>query len=202
MSSIRKPALLGAAVVMGAGCVREPVERLCPEVAEGALVVSELRIAPSRAGDSATWIELYNASEAELDLLGVGVRVRRLDGGAEQRLLVRRELVVPAGGLAVLSQMPDDARPAYADYGFGAEAPGPFYATGALAVESCEGVVDRMTYGKQPAEASYAFGAWPPSASGNDEAAAWCADGDRAGEDEGEPATPGTPRERNPPCRR
>lgn len=187
MFSIRRSALVSAAVVTCVGCAREPVERLCPEVAVGALVISELRI-----GDE-TWVELYNASEADLDLLGVGVRVRRLDGGAEQRLLVRRELMLPAGQLAVLSQTRDEERPGYADYGFGADAPGPFYTTAAIAVESCERVVDQMTYGKLAAGASYALGAWPPSASGNDEAAAWCADG------EGEPGTPG---ERNPPCRR
>ena len=195
MFSIRKSSLLGVVACAGSsGCVREPAERLCPEVEVGALVVSELRIAARRGGgeESATWIELFNASGAEVDLLGIGVRARRLDGGAEQRLLVRRELVVADGGWVVLSQTDDEARPDYADYGFGAVAAAPFYATAELAVESCERVVDRMTYGKLAVDASYALGAWPPSASGNDEAAAWCADGSGA---------PGPPGERNSPCR-
>jgi hypothetical protein len=196
MFSIRKSALLGS-VAICAGCVREPAERLCPDVEVGALVVSELRVAASRGGaDGATWIELFNASAAEIDLLGIGVRVRRLDGGAEQRLLVRRELVVAAGGLVVLSQTGEGARPGYADYGFGGDVTAPFYATAEIAVESCERVVDRMSYGKLAADASYALGAWPPSASSNDEAAAWCADGDGDGD-----SAPGTPGERNPPCR-
>ncbi len=81
---------LGSALlaVAAASCVREPAERSCPEVAAGALVVSELGAAPR---GEPSWVELVNVAEHEVDLLGVGVRMRRLDGGAEQRSLVREE---------------------------------------------------------------------------------------------------------------
>jgi hypothetical protein len=194
-------ALLGGALLGGAllGCVREPAERLCPEVRAGALVVSELRAAPAGSAGEASWIELFNASEHELDLEGLGVRLVRLDGGAEQRALVRRALPLAAGAALVLGQTRDDDRPAYAAYGFALDVPGPFYAAGAVAVESCEVLVDRMTYAKLPADASHALGAWPPAADGNDEAAAWCPDAGRDGS--ASALSPGTPGEGNPPCR-
>ncbi len=188
--------LAGAAV----GCAREPEERLCPELAAGALVVSELRVAAAGKGGEASWLELFNASAQEVDLQGLGVRLLRLDGGAEQRLLIRRSLPLAAGAQLVLSQALDDARPPYAAYGFAIDAPGPFYAAAAVTVESCEQPVDRMTYAQLPAAASYALGSWPPVADGpegNDAAAAWCADAGRAGA----AMTPGTPGERNRPCR-
>jgi hypothetical protein len=181
----------GALLALVAGsCAREPAERLCPEAAAGALVVSELSAAP-RGGDppSPSWIELFNASGDELDLLGVGVRMRRLDGGAEQRLLVRRSLVAPAGEAVVLSQSAEGQEPAFASYGFAADAPGAFYAAAVVTVESCEAELDRLTYARLPAAGSLSLGAWPPSAEANDLAGAWCADAQ------------GSPARRNQPCR-
>lgn len=158
-------ALLAVAV---AGCVREPAERLCPDVEVGALVVSELGAAPR---GEPSWIELVNATADELDLRGVGVRLRRLDGGAEQRILVREALFVGAGAPVVLRLEAS------------------FYAAGALRVESCEDELDLVTYAQLPAQGSLSLGEQPPSASGNDRPEAWCVDAQ------------GTPAERNRPCR-
>lgn len=191
-------ALLGA-MVGGAGCVREPVERLCPDVEEGQLVVSELRVG-KRGGSEASWIELWNGGEAEVDLLGAAVRIRRLDGGAEQRALVRRSVVVAAGEYAVLGQVRDEARPAWVDYGVGPDAPSPLYAAAAVEVESCEVLVDRMTYAQLPAVASLALSEEARSAAENDEAAAWCADASEASGGAGG-ETVGTPGKANRSCR-
>lgn len=191
-----------------AGCVREPVERLCPEVAAGELVVSELR-AGKRGSAEVSWIELWNGGAQEIDLLGAAVRWRRLDGGAEQRALVRRSVPVAPGAHVVLGQVVDEARPAWLAYGFAADAPAPFYAAAAVEVESCERLVDRMTYAQLPARGSLALGDEARSALGNDAAAAWCADasagpppggddGGRGGESEDLVGTPGRA---NPPCR-
>lgn len=185
--------------VLAASCVREPVERLCPQVAEGQLVVSELRAA-KRGGAEVSWIELFNAGGAEVELLGMGVRLRRLDGGAEQRLLVRREVAVAAGEYVVLGQVLDDERPAGIAYGFALDVPGPFYAAAAVELESCEVLVDRMAYGQLPAAASYALGVAPPSAAANDAASAWCADSSEVEEGELEGSV-GTPGKANRSCR-
>jgi hypothetical protein len=146
-----------------------------------------------------SWIELWNGG-AEIDLRGAAVRIRRLDGGAEQRALVRRSVVVAGGEYAVLGQVADEERPAWVDYGFGVDVPSPLYAAAAIEVESCEVMVDRMTYAQLPAMASLALREEARSAAGNDEAAAWCADASVALEGaSGE--TVGTPGKANRPCR-
>jgi hypothetical protein len=193
-----RAAQLGA-MAAAAGCVREPAERSCPELEEGQLVVSELR-AGVRGGAEPSWLELWNGGAAEVDLLGAAVRMRRLDGGAEQRALVRRSVVVAGGAYAVLGLVADEQRPAWVDYGFGGDAGSPLYAAGAVEVESCELTVDRMTYARLPERASLALGEEARSAVGNDEAAAWCADARVASAGAGG-ATVGTPGEDNRACR-
>lgn len=161
---------LGSAllVVAVAGCARAPVERLCPELEVGALVVSELGAAPR---GEPSWLELVNATADEVDLAGVGIRMRRLDGGAEHRSLVREELLVGPGAPVVV------------------RLEAPFYAAAALWLESCEVDLDRVTYAQLPARGSLSLGEWPPSSSGNDRSEAWCTDAQ------------GSPAERNQPCR-
>ena len=56
--------------------MREPAETVCPQLAAGDLVVSEVR-GPQRPEDaSGAWVEIFNASGREVDLLGIKVRFR------------------------------------------------------------------------------------------------------------------------------
>lgn len=172
-----------------AGCVRAPAEAQCPAVAPGELAITEVRGAGR--GGAAPWIEVR--AERELDLLGLRLRVRRPDGGAEQVALVRSSVVVGAGGYAVLAAAELELAPA--NYVFAEELP--WFSTAALQLESCEGMVDRMVHPVLPENGTYSLGR--PEAGGsfaahNDRAGAWCFDTLGTG------ALVGTPGQENRPC--
>lgn len=156
-----------------AACVREPAERICPAIDVGDLVITELRLGSGASGDS-SWIELYNPRTQIIDLNGIQVRFRRLDGSAEQRFLVRRSIPLAAQSYAVLSQSHDEQRSNYATYGFADDAPAPWFTSAVVDVESCGLRVDRISYGSLPATASYSLWSAPPSAIDNDNPANWC----------------------------
>jgi lamin tail-like protein len=169
-----------AAAVLLVGCERDEGERLCPPLAAGDLVVTEISRA---AGDE--WIELYNATAAPIDLAGVRLRLRKLDGSGEQIALVRSETVVDAGGYATLGR---GAPAAHVDYPLGGDFDAAIYESAAVELSSCETAVDTAVYRNLPSTGSWSLGTMPPSAVANDEPASWCAD-------EG-----GTPQEENRPC--
>lgn len=189
----------GSAVILVLGaCVRPPAERLCPPLQEGELVITELRGKGAAGADGLPWLELRNASGRELDLQGLRLRFRRLDGGAELGALVRRAVALSPEGRAVLSLAEDEARPAFAAYGLGEEISEPWFAAAAVQVESCEVLVDRVLHPPLPETGTYALGEpWPAAelATRNDLPAAWCVD------PAGTPSAPGTPGQENPPCR-
>lgn len=175
-------------VGLTAGCVREPVEALCPPVAPGELAITEVR-GPGRGGTTPPWIEVR--AERELDLLGLRLRVRRPDGGAEQVALVRSSVLVRSGSHAVLGAVVPEL--VEVGYAFGDELAWPWFPTAALQLESCEVMVDRMIHPVLPEQGTYALS--PPPAGGsaavhNDRAAAWCA----------QESLEGTPGLENPPC--
>jgi hypothetical protein len=183
---------------LAAGCAREPEDALCPELAAGALVVTEVRgpQTPADAGNG-EWIELYNASGGEVDLIGLRVRFRRKDGSSEVAILVRDHLPVAAGGRAVLGLFLDDAtRPAHVDYGFAVDFTESWLAAAAIDVESCGRRIDRAIYDLLPKQGTFALsGSGEPSAAANDDPGSWCTDASTAGS-----VFPGSPRQPNPPC--
>jgi hypothetical protein len=185
----RRGAALAVATAgaLAGGCARAPAERVCPELAVGALVLTELT--SGRRGESAGWLELYNAGAEPVDLVGVRVRLRRLDGGAAQALLVRHTVEVDAGAYAALSLQRDEQRPAFAAYGLADGEPVAMPAVGAVSLESCERTLDEVRYARLPT--SLAPMAAPPRSAGAAAPAAWC-----------EPASAaGSPGQENGPCR-
>ena len=79
-------------------CDRQPLETICPTLAPGDLVVTELRGPQSGADTYGQWIELYNASGASATLAGHTIQILRLDGGDDGVILVRdHNLTVAAG---------------------------------------------------------------------------------------------------------
>ena len=76
------------------GCARDPVEAICPQVSEGALVITEIR--GPQDDENGPWIELFNASGGSVDLAGTKIRFRKKDGPSEIPVLARRPPVVTA----------------------------------------------------------------------------------------------------------
>lgn len=174
-------ALLPAA---GPGCDRAPEPLVCGDVGQGALVITEIR--GGVTDEDGQWVELYNASGADVDLHGLSLT---LETSATQRALLRRSHVVAAGGYAVIGKFADDARPAHVDIGWGTTPPLP--ASGTLAL-TCAQDIDRLVYAALPDPSqvtdhlpldpppanhgTYALGLTPPTATGNDDPDAWCPD--------------------------
>lgn len=209
---------VGALFVLGlglGGCDRELEPELCPDVAEGGIVVAEIRgkqsvkrtpepvnqTIPDPYGE---WIELYNASGAAQDLYGLQLRFLTLDGSSEGTVIVRRSLSVAAGDRAVLGYYPDDdALPAHVDYGWfpdfknSSGGAASLYPTGVIDVYACGVRVDRVRPDGLPTDATWAFPVEPPDAAANDDVLTWCDDGTGATDTE---YAPGTPGESNRPC--
>jgi hypothetical protein len=188
-------------VALAGGCAHEPAEAICPAIGAGDLVITELRGVQADRGDTwGQWIEIHNATGAPVDLEGVVVDLRRIDGGSRQRMLVRRALAVAPGGYAVVGKWRDADRPDHADYGFGTDFAAAFPTAGGVTVSACGLLVDEVIFADGvPAAGTWSLGLDPPNAAGNDDASAWCADRD-PGDDPTMIGLPGTPGAPNRPC--
>lgn len=203
-----------AALFVAGGCDRELEPELCPDVAEGGLVITEIRgeqsvkrtpepdeqPIPDPYGE---WIELYNASGGPLDLYGLQLRFLELDGSNEGIVIVRRSLTVAAGERTVLSYFPDDALPAHVDYGWFPDfkssdgSARSLFDTGVIDVLACGVRIERVRPDGLPSNATWAFPVDPPDATANDDALLWCDDGTGATDTE---YAQGTPGKSNRPC--
>lgn len=165
-----------------AACERDPAEELCPPLSAGDLVITEIR-GPQTPADIVTgpWLELYNASGHVVDLLGIRVRFHDAQNN-EDVVLVRRSIAMQAGSYAVLGMADDRALPPKVDYGFVLDFhdnPFPDGLTG-VDVNSCDTLVDKISYDGLPSKGSYSLGG-PPSADANDTKSPWCTDSMSAG---------------------
>lgn len=179
-------------LILLVGCTRDPVDQVCPAIAEGDLVVTEVR--GPQDDLEGPWIELFNASGSTIDLAGIKVRFRRKDGSSEVPVLVRRSLTVGAGDYTVLGLFLDgDAQtPAHIDYGFLDDFDASWLAAAAIDVETCGQRVDLATYDVLPDVGTFSLGTSPPDAEANNLPASWCTDATVAG-------TPGAPNNACPP---
>ena len=187
-----------ACVASSGACTRDPEEALCPDVGAGALIVTEVR-GPQMPADAVNgeWVELYNASGATVDLIGVRVRFRRKDGSSEIPVIVRENVEVAAGAYAVLGLfLNDGTRPAHVDYGFASDFTESWLSAAAIDVESCGTRIDRATYDALPRMGTFSFsGNAPLDSNMNDDLRLWCTNAAMTGT-----TYPGSPRAANPPC--
>ena len=162
-----------AAALALAGCVREPAEALCPELAAGDLVVTEVRGTQSPEDADGPWIELYNASGRTIDLIGIELRFRNGNGVPAGAVLIRRNLPAEPDSYTVLGSF-DQAS---------------WLDTAALDVATCGATIDRVSY-SLPRMGTFSLGG-TPDADRNDFPMAWCNDRTQVGTSF--PGTPGNP---------
>jgi hypothetical protein len=186
--------LVMLAAAAPAGCVRDPASDLCPDVAAGELVVTEVRGPQSPEDADGSWIELYNASGRSIDLAGLKVRFRRKDGSTEIPILVRRSVPAAADSYTVLGLFADAAPPEHVDYGFSADYRQGWLSSAAIDVESCGVRIDLAQYDSLPDQGTFSLGG-APDADRNDAPASWCTDATKVGS-----VYPGTPRGPNLAC--
>jgi hypothetical protein len=166
-----------------AACVREPVEEICPPVGPGDLVISELRGEQTAAADAGAgqWIEIFNKTTAQVDLYGLHIRFRRVDGSDEDRIIIRREGATIAGsGFAVIGLGSDAARLPFMTYAAGTDVGGDMFTSAAVDIRGCGDVeIDTTQYtGLTRAGTLSLHGGAPPAADANDDTnpacEAWC----------------------------
>ena len=196
-SGVRVAAALVIVSALSA-CERDPEEALCPDVAVGGLIVTEVR-GPQTPADALNgeWVEIYNASGKSIDLEGVRVRFRRKDGSSEVSIIVRESVPAAAGQYVVLGLFLNDAsRPAHVDYGFASDFTATWLAAAAVDVETCGTRIDRAVYDVLPKMGTFSFtGAMTPDTNMNDDLRLWCTNGAMVNG-----MYPGSPKQANPPC--
>ena len=175
-------------------CERAPLEIDCPDVGLGGLVISEVRGDQEGDQDSqGQWIEVYNASGVTIDLVGLRIVLKTLDGSSIEEFTVRRSVPVTAGGYATLGSFNDDQLPSHINYGYADELDRNMNTTGAIELVACGDEIDQVVYQALPELGTLALdGALSPDAAANDDQANFCVDSAGAGE--------GTPQKENPPC--
>jgi hypothetical protein len=193
-------------------CTRDPLDEVCPAVAPGELVVTEVRGSQSGSDGYGQWIEIYNASSGEVDLRGLEIFVRRVDGGADGHILVRTSVLVAAGDYAVIGRFLPDQLPDYVDYGYQLDCEDTssgcdsywfdtsLYDAAAIDLLACDELIDRAIYRDLPSRGTWAFdGDDPPDADANDVERDWCVD-DQEDDNTEQLGIRGTPGEANPSC--
>jgi hypothetical protein len=198
------PVLLAGLLWTPSGCEREPLKLECTPLGSGDLVISELRGDQTGTDTWGQWIELYNTTTGELELLGVTLNIKKLDGSDEREIVVRdRTLHVPARGFVVLGRHSGDL-PAHMDYGYEDDFASDLYVDALLQVLACEELVDQLVYRDLPSEGTWAFdGSQTLTAVSNDDEGNWCVDATEAPPQDGgttQVGLPGTPGEVNRPC--
>jgi len=199
------PLVSAIALTAGLCCTRAPLERICPDLSPGDLVITEIRGKQAGVDTYGEWIELYNTTDEAIPLGGIAVELYKLDGSGDFRFIVRDdEVEIPARGYAVLSGVVAADKP-FTTYAYGDEIDANLYAGAFVEVYSCENEVDQMFYRALPAEGTLSLdGAVQPDADDNDSTddGRWCTDSTPA--DPNEPVVDlgirGTPGEANRPC--
>lgn len=178
-------------------CVRAAEPELCPEVAPGDLVITELRGGQTGDdNDGGQYVEFWNGSGQSIDALGLSVRLLRLDGSSDTTVLIRSSVTVAADDYLAVGVGLPDVRVDYVDYWMGNDFDSDVFSTGALIVSACGVEIDRVVY-DLPSDGSYSLGVLPPDplgTDGNDNPDNWCTDPAVDG------AVIGTPGEANTPC--
>lgn len=192
---LRERATFAASVVVVlSGCPHDPAAEICPPVAAGELVITELRGEQTGGDTWGQWVELHSPGGA-VSLEGAVLDLRSLDGATSMRLLVREPIEIPGGGYLVLGQTDGD----HVDLALGADFADDMPNAGVATLRACGETIDEVRWDSMPTMGSRSLGETPPTAAGNDDDAAWCTD-DAPSDDTTMLGLPGTPGAANRPC--
>lgn len=227
LRSARWSSLALGSIVLGAilavGCAR-PAEPCLLGLAEGDLVLTEIRGPQDRtemADTRGEWLEIWNATDEQLDLLGLRITLVNFKGTQQLSVMVRASLPVDPGGYVVLGSLADP--PDEVDYSFNEDFqvagpaevdtdgvyvedvldvdPRELFSNARVELVACQQVIDTVIYDRLPALGTYSLSG-APDAERNDDPKRWCTDSTPA-PTEGpqlEQGLPGSPGEANRPC--
>lgn len=148
-------------------------------LAGGELVITEIMADPAgKDDDGVEWFEVYNATGKPIALDGVGLVYSKPDSSdPEGHLIMDPTLEIPAGGYMTFGNTIPDAKPAYLDFGYGADLPAMSNTGGRLTIFCGEVVVDDAVYDDTMIDdgVSAIFdGALDPDPALNDDGTHWC----------------------------
>lgn len=149
-------------------------EDLCKARLPGDVVISEYLVNPSGTDTGQEFVELYNATGAELDLKGLTLYASDPSGGSEKAHTFRTQKIPAAGYLAV-----GDARteplPPYLGYSYGNDLGALRNTGGKIGVRCGTKVLDEVTYETTTdGHSTQLSGSIVPDSAVNDLAANWC----------------------------
>lgn len=142
----------------------------------GDLVITEVMANPDGADKGLEWFEVYNPTDAEIDLSGVLLRFRKVDGSGEKIHQVQDTVIGP-GEYLVFGDADPEAPPEHVNYGYGDElgASGLTNSGGELSVACGSSAIDIVLYEESDDGVARTFdGIREPDAAGNDDLEAWC----------------------------
>jgi len=160
----------------------------CADLLPGDLVITEIfadHAAPADgSGEDAgkEWIEIYNTTDAAIDLEGLTLAISRLDGASDHSHTIGA-LTVSPHDYVVLGNVAPEFVAGHLDYGYGDDLRELFNTDGGtLAIRCGTASIDEASYGDATAGRSIGFdGGIAPDYTANDDATRWCATPEDAG---------------------
>jgi hypothetical protein len=173
--------LVASTVVLGCGvalmqCGPPPATEACKGRLAGDLVITEAMVDPDGADTGAEWIEVYNALGTPLDLKGMTLYVKDLDGTKLKSHVIKAGSAISLGYF-VLGDVRGGANPAWVNYSYGDTLGSMGNARGIIGIRCGTTVLDEVTYttaAKSGRSRMLADGSLVPSAVNNDNEANWC----------------------------
>jgi len=169
----------GACLLALAACAPEDPDTSgaeCPaNLLPGDIVITEIFADAEGADEGLEWFELYNATDAAIDLAGVELVHARADDTGARSHIVADGTTIDAGQYLVVGGVLPEFAPAHVDYSYANDLGSLRNTDGKLAVGCNVVEVDAVTYGESVSGASLSLdGSNPPNATSNDDQANFC----------------------------
>lgn len=140
----------------------------------GDLVITEVFANPMGTDDGNEWIEVYNVTDAPIDLTGLLLQYAKPDGSSAKEHVFEGFTVEP-GDWVVLGGVLEEARPAHVDYAYANDLGALGNAAGQLAIGCGEVAIDAILYEESADFTSRGLdGSRVPDALVNDDLNLWC----------------------------
>lgn len=168
-------AVVGAGVVASA-CSPTPTPDACMGRMPGDLVITEFLHDPQGTDTGSEWIEIYNTLGTAIELKGVTVYTKKIDGTGERTHVIRAGRV-EARSYFVLSDVRSGANPAYVNYAYEGDLSSLANQEGVIGLRCGRNIdFDEVQYltGARAGKARQLDGKLTPDSTVNDDETKWC----------------------------
>ncbi len=169
------PALLGSFALVACGPDGPSMDEICAARLPGDLVISEFMANPSGEDSKNEWIEIFNASGAEIDLAGMTLYNADPTGGAEKKHTFKA-VKLPAGNYLAMGDVDGDLPP-HLGYSYGSSlgARALRNTGGTIGIRCAAKLIDEVKYDTAAdGRSTQLSGDVTPDAIINDQPVNWC----------------------------